>query len=114
MAAQTGARERDISEVSYLVDFRPEVGENSEQVLPPAADAVVTVIRGDALQLHRERRDLDIGGREFDKGLEIATVEGIVRSMEQLDVSSSTSPKEYRLTHRNLNAWPERGGRRAL
>src|SRR5918994_4347857 len=67
MPAQTGARERDISEVSYLVDLRPEVGENRQQVLPPAADPAVAVIRGDALQLHRERRDLDIGGREFEK-----------------------------------------------
>ena len=85
-------------EVSHLVNLCPEVGEDPEEVLPPVSDTVVSP-PGTALQLHEGREVLHFGIAQRDEGIDVTPVEGIVRSVERLDVlrRHRLTPKARRL-----------------
>jgi hypothetical protein len=60
-------RNRHVSEVSYLLELRAEVGENAEQALPPGSDTVMAVQRAPAAlqpQVARDEHHVGVAERE--------------------------------------------------
>ena len=91
MAANAHGCDRQVSKVAHFDDLDGEVGEDVEQVLPPAADSVVAVIA--ALHGSRTRDDLHVIVRQRQRGVEVAPVEGVEGSVNQLHVLLRHRPR---------------------
>ena len=86
VAAKVHAPNGYVTEVSYLLDLRAEVGGDGEPALPPVSDTVMAAIGAPALQLRDAREPLDLGVGEREQSIEVAPVECAVRLVEQLHV----------------------------
>ena len=96
VAANAHPRERDLSQVAYLLDLSAEVGGDAELVLQPGPETVVAAVRAAALQLDIERSELHVGVDEREEGIEVAPVEGVSRSVGQLNVLLTSSATNWR------------------
>jgi hypothetical protein len=79
-------RNRAVAEISYLLDLSCEVRENVEKALPPVPDAIVAAIGAAPFDLHPVRDELQLGITEREVCIEVAAVEGVKRSVKELDV----------------------------
>ena len=84
MAPTANLSERHISEVAQPLDLGGVVGEGTEEVVPPAAQALVAVVA--ALHPNQTGFDLNLIVHQSQKGIPVAPVEGVSHSVGQLDV----------------------------
>jgi hypothetical protein len=75
VAASAIGHERLVSKVAHFDHLGDEVGKSVEQVLPPAADSGVAVLA--ALDSGQERDGLHVSVHQFEKGIEVTSVDGV-------------------------------------
>ena len=75
---------RHFSEVAQLLDIAGVVGKGTEEVVPPATQALVSVIA--ALHGDQPRLDLHLVVDQRQQGVPVAPVEGVIRLQGQLHV----------------------------
>src|SRR6185295_14635944 len=80
------AGEGPVSEVSYLVDLRSEIREDRERLFPPASNPGMAPVRLAPLDPNLVRRELHFGVVQRKIGPEVASVEGVDRSVVESDI----------------------------
>jgi HK97 family phage prohead protease len=85
-AAATHAHgcERQVAEVAHCDDLDDHIGQEIDQVLPPAPDSIVAVKA--ALDRDHAREGLHVSVHQSQKGTQVASVEGVIGLASQLHV----------------------------
>jgi hypothetical protein len=105
MAVKPHPQDHAVAKVAHVLDLRREVGVDVQEALPPVPDTVVAAIRPAPVYLQPVRNELDVGVTESEERIEVAPVEGVIRTVEKVHVllrhHYSDSPAWSLLTTRN-------------
>jgi hypothetical protein len=91
VAAKAHGRDRNVSKVAHFNNLDFPVGEGAEPVFHPAAHSFVAVIA--AVHASRERDGLHLIVRKCHQGIEVAPVEDVNGSVNQLHVLLRHRPR---------------------
>jgi hypothetical protein len=99
VAADPKPGEGHISQILYLFDLGAKVRKAAENGCPPGPDALTMLEGATALDIQDARGELDSGIAEGEKCIEVASVKGVIRPVQSLDVLLRHRP-------RSISFWP--------
>ena len=97
MAAKPHVGNRHLAKVPYLIDLRVEVPPGGVDVLPPRPNPVMASVGATAFDRYEARVELQVGIAEREEGIEVAPLEGVIRSEGKLHVLLRHHPLVSRL-----------------
>jgi hypothetical protein len=93
VAANEQVCDCQVPKVANRENLDVPVGNDIEHVVPPAADSLVAAIAALALHGTRARDDLHVIVHQCQKGVEVAPVEGVNRSVVEFHVLLRHRPR---------------------